>query len=86
MIITRFLVIVYPIRARSWCTLGKSRRAVALVWALAVLLAAPPAFNKVTFFLPFSFFLFELFTCSISYNTPPFFIPPITTYFSAPFP
>ncbi|KAH9403682.1 hypothetical protein TYRP_014869 [Tyrophagus putrescentiae] len=50
----RFLVIVYPIRARSWCTVGKSRRAVAIVWALAVLLAAPPAFNKRTF--PMTYF------------------------------
>nr|AVD66334.1 G-protein coupled neuropeptide receptor [Tetranychus cinnabarinus] len=44
--IERFLVIVYPIKARRLCTLSTSRRGLLLVWSLAVILALPVVFTK----------------------------------------
>ncbi|KAI2809847.1 hypothetical protein BLOT_000999 [Blomia tropicalis] len=46
--VERFLVIVYPIQARRWCTVAKSRRSLIFVWLLAIIFAAPPVFNKGT--------------------------------------
>lgn len=45
--VERFLVIVYPIQARRWCTVSKSRKVLVFIWLLAILFAAPPVFNKV---------------------------------------
>ncbi|XP_027195630.2 galanin receptor type 1-like [Dermatophagoides pteronyssinus] len=47
--VERFLVIVYPIHARHWCTVTKSRRSLIFVWILAIIFAAPPVFNKSTY-------------------------------------
>ncbi|XP_075589674.1 uncharacterized protein LOC124496288 isoform X2 [Dermatophagoides farinae] len=47
--VERFLVIVYPIHARRWCTVTKSRRSLIFVWLLAIIFAAPPVFNKSTY-------------------------------------
>ena len=43
----RFLVIVYPMKARRLCTLSTSRKGLLLVWTLAIVLAAPVLFTKV---------------------------------------
>lgn len=48
-------MIVYPIQARRWCTVTKSRRSLIFVWLLAVIFAAPPVFNKVCFFGSFCY-------------------------------
>ncbi|RWS23562.1 G protein-coupled receptor-like protein 3 [Leptotrombidium deliense] len=45
----RFLVIVYPIKARRFCTISTSRKGLIIVWSSAVLLAVPVLFTKVRF-------------------------------------
>ncbi|KAK2721957.1 galanin receptor 2a-like [Artemia franciscana] len=44
--IERFIVIVFPMRSRSICTLSNCRKAVACVWALSPLLTIPAYFAK----------------------------------------
>ncbi|XP_074605128.1 cholecystokinin receptor type A-like [Brevipalpus obovatus] len=44
--VERFLVIVYPIKARRLCTLSTSRRGLLVVWSLAIILALPVLFVK----------------------------------------
>jgi hypothetical protein len=46
--IERFLVIVYPMRARSFCTVSRSRKGLVLVWLLALTLAVPIVYTKVS--------------------------------------
>lgn len=43
----RFIVIVFPIRSRSVCTMSNCRRAVLIVWIVSLLLTAPVLFTKV---------------------------------------
>lgn len=50
--IERFLVIVYPIRARSFCTVSRSRKGLICVWVLALVLALPILYTKVSTFPP----------------------------------
>ena len=47
--IRRFIVIVFPIRSRSVCTMSNCRRAVLVVWVISLLLTAPVLFTKVSF-------------------------------------
>ncbi|XP_032777367.2 cholecystokinin receptor type A [Daphnia magna] len=44
----RFIVIVFPIRSRSVCTMSNCRRAVLVVWIVSLLLTAPVLFTKGT--------------------------------------
>ncbi|XP_054166077.1 allatostatin-A receptor-like [Oppia nitens] len=47
--IERFLVIVYPIKARSWCTMSSTRKGLVCVWSLALLLATPVLLTKTVY-------------------------------------
>ena len=43
----RFIVIVFPMKSRSLCTMTNLRRGVFFVWGLSLLLAAPVLYTKV---------------------------------------
>ncbi|XP_047103400.1 galanin receptor 2a-like [Schistocerca piceifrons] len=47
--IERFLVIVFPMKSRSYCTLHNCRRAVLAIWLLAPLLTVPVLLTKGTY-------------------------------------
>jgi len=36
-----YVVIVHPMRARSWCTISNTYKMIAAVWAASLLLSAP---------------------------------------------
>ncbi len=42
----RFVVIVFPLRSRSLCTMTNCRRLLGLVWLLSVVMAVPVLFTK----------------------------------------
>jgi hypothetical protein len=44
----RFIVIVFPMKSRSFCTISNCRRAIVLVWLVSVLLTLPIIFTKVS--------------------------------------
>ncbi len=44
--VERFVVIVFPLRSRSICTMTNCRRSLLAVWALSALLAAPVLLTK----------------------------------------
>lgn len=46
--IERFLVIVYPMRARSWCTMSSTRKGLVIIWGLALILSTPVLLTKVS--------------------------------------
>ena len=46
-LLDRFIVIVFPIRSRSLCTMSNCRRAVMAVWIVSLLLTAPVLVTKV---------------------------------------
>ena len=37
----RYIVIVHPIRARSWCTMSNTYKMIAAVWVASLLLSSP---------------------------------------------
>lgn len=37
----RYIVIVHPMKSRSWCTMGNTKKIIAGVWVVAVLLSCP---------------------------------------------
>ncbi|KAF7489732.1 Proteinase-activated receptor 1 [Sarcoptes scabiei] len=39
--IERFLVIVYPMRARSWCTVSSTRKGLLIIWSIAFVFSTP---------------------------------------------
>lgn len=45
----RFIVIVFPMKSRSLCTMTNLRRGVFFVWGLSLLLAAPVLYTKSTY-------------------------------------
>ncbi len=45
--IERFLVIVYPMRARSWCTMSSTRKGLVIIWGLALILSTPVLLTRV---------------------------------------
>ena len=45
----RFIVIVFPMRSRSICTMTNCRRSLIVVWGLSLLLASPVLWTKVQF-------------------------------------
>ena len=49
----RFIVIVFPMRSRSICTMTNCRRSLIVVWGLSLLLASPVLWTKVQFQLKF---------------------------------
>jgi hypothetical protein len=55
-LLDRFIVIVFPIRSRSLCTMSNCRRAVLAVWIVSLLLTAQVLFTKV---IKFSQILFK---------------------------
>lgn len=61
--IERFLVIVYPMRARSFCTVSRSRKGLVCVWLLALVLAVPILFTRVSLLAPHP--TYGSFVCSI---------------------
>ena len=44
----RFIVIVFPMRSRSLCTISNCRRAIVLVWLVSIILTSPVIFTKVS--------------------------------------
>jgi hypothetical protein len=44
----RFIVIVFPMKSRSLCTISNCRRAIVLVWLVSVILTSPVIFTKVS--------------------------------------
>lgn len=44
----RFVVIVFPIRSRSLCTMSNCKRLMVVTWFLSITLAMPVIFIKVT--------------------------------------
>lgn len=46
--IERFLVIVYPMRARSWCTMSSTRKGLVIIWGLALILSTPVLITRVS--------------------------------------
>ncbi|XP_063866283.1 galanin receptor type 2-like isoform X2 [Scylla paramamosain] len=42
----RYLVIVYPMRSRSFCTLSNCRRAIVLVWCISLVLSLPAGYAQ----------------------------------------
>lgn len=44
----RFIVIVFPMKSRSVCTISNCRRAIVLVWLVSVILTSPVIFTKVS--------------------------------------
>ncbi|KAF0298511.1 Galanin receptor type 2 [Amphibalanus amphitrite] len=42
----RYIVIVYPMRSRSLCTMSNCKKAVIVVWSVALVLAAPVVITK----------------------------------------
>uniref|UniRef100_T1JNM4 G-protein coupled receptors family 1 profile domain-containing protein n=1 Tax=Strigamia maritima TaxID=126957 RepID=T1JNM4_STRMM len=49
----RFVVIVFPMRSRSLCTMHNCRRALFAVWVMSVLITVPVLFTKDTYSLVF---------------------------------
>src|SRR6218665_497601 len=45
----RYAVIVHPIKARSWCSLGRTHRIILIVWASAIVLSSPTLYIMVTY-------------------------------------
>ena len=43
----RYIVIVYPMRSRSLCTMSNCKKAVVVVWSVSLVLAAPVIITKV---------------------------------------
>lgn len=56
----RYLVIVYPMKSRSFCTLHNCRRALIAVWIFALLLTAPSVWARVGLCRPKSSALYIL--------------------------
>ncbi|CAG0901111.1 unnamed protein product, partial [Darwinula stevensoni] len=50
----RFIVIVFPIRSRSLCTMSNCRKAVVVVWIVSALVTLPSVLTKTTTPLTFS--------------------------------
>ncbi|KAH7645578.1 g protein-coupled receptor-like protein 3 [Dermatophagoides farinae] len=46
--IERFLVIVYPMRARSWCTMSSTRKGLIIIWSFAFVLSTPVLLTRHT--------------------------------------
>ncbi|XP_033738190.1 QRFP-like peptide receptor [Pecten maximus] len=42
--VERFIVIVLPIKSRTWCTAGNTKKILLLVWSVAICLASPPLY------------------------------------------
>lgn len=47
----RFIVIVLPMKSRSWCTSGNTQRILASVWIVSLLLSSPAFYVVVKFFV-----------------------------------
>jgi len=43
----RYVVIVHPMKARSWCTMGNTRKIVIVVWLASILLSSPMLYISV---------------------------------------
>lgn len=59
----RFIVIVFPMRSRSVCTLSNCRKAICCVWVIAVVLSLPVMLTKVSVSTQkktYSYFIFFL--------------------------
>lgn len=54
----RFIVIVLPMKSRSWCTSGNTQRILASVWIVSLLLSSPAFYVVVKFFVT-DFFKFR---------------------------
>ncbi|CAH1773851.1 unnamed protein product, partial [Owenia fusiformis] len=42
--VERYIVIVHPMRSRSWCTIGSAKKIIVIVWIASCLLSAPVAY------------------------------------------
>ena len=40
-VLLRYIVIVHPMKSRSWCTMGNTKKFIAVVWVVSVLLSCP---------------------------------------------
>ncbi|XP_069693719.1 allatostatin-A receptor-like [Periplaneta americana] len=50
----RFIVIVYPMKSRSLCTISNCRKAILLVWCLSLLITSPVVLTKETYPIVYS--------------------------------
>ncbi len=46
--LSRYVVIVHPMKARSWCTIGNTKILILVVWGFAIGLSVPAAFIMVS--------------------------------------
>jgi len=44
----RYIVIVHPLKARSWCTMGNTKKLIAGVWVVAITLSSPTLYIMVS--------------------------------------
>ena len=60
----RYVVIVFPIRSRSLCTMSNCKKIMIIVWVVSLLLATPVILTKVRirhyfFWILFAYFIFN---------------------------
>lgn len=49
--VCRYIVIVHPMKSRSWCTTRSTYKTIAIVWIIALLLSSPTLHIMVNFIL-----------------------------------